>query len=532
MINPYSATNRCYSGIYYLRIALLCIVSCLFTTQNNVYGYYGYMSTTPRPPIEEQRELAIEIITDTLLDPSLDAIAVVQSPVDAHARVGRSDLGVGSLHDYMRAFNFDCVFVAETLYGENILPAQINIIQEKMYSSHRWRYHPPRNYRDRLFHYDDSVWLVFLKRDHVMNYRRSSSNSHHTEIFINEALDNDLSKDEALQVLNLDHILAEGSMFSLVEDFASFLIDVPGPKLVPIYRERKRIMFPMLHVPDPDKEYVLPPEFLDDLSDILRALTDHDARRAMRAEELRTDPGRAIARRVFDRADKKGVNHLSRGWVRRYKTPSPSPERMDVVFDLRGTVRNEDGDPVPDAEVWVAERTDPGVVKKCITNAAGELSMSAERAISENLRILVLSARYASSAFSLKRDELEITLKQGVPVRFDMEIEDKEGNQFDLKDGALYIIDSEYRVIIAAVGVRDIGADFPQWLWHHNSHYVRMLPKKYDLIWMLKEKGGDTGIYLGRRFIGDSEVERVVIETPSDIQLLDSNQILEFLVFE
>ena len=493
---------------------------------------YSYWADTPRPPITDQIELALDIISAALLSPSLSAIAIVQSPKDARIRASEAARGVNVIR-LMEVLNFDVVFVSEALYGKRALPSQIHIVQDQMYGEKFFK-KMPNNYRDRLFHYDDSMWLVFLQKDHVLNYE-----PYHTHVQIRRTMeglsDKAATHEEFLAALGLGDVLTGHNMFSLVEDYASFLITAETPTLPPIVANGKRTRpFPQLSVPDTENELVLPSDFLEDLFDILQYLTQGKFARNWPSGQYRTTIGHALARRISERIDRGATTeHLKKQWVQRMKSPPPPFDDMDVIFELNGILRDEDGYPVSGAEIRVTDRHHPGLAGG-MTDEAGQYSISSDRALPRDLRFWMQADGYAPTVQSINRRDvdsrlIELVISRGKPVQFDISFEQENWEGHALTSGHLYIIDQEHRMFVAMIRQDHAASEQRPSFVHDMAEPVRLCHAVYELLWI--PAGAPFSIHLGERVLGVDDRENIVVEIPSRHVVLNSNQVEALLVF-
>lgn len=520
-------------NVILLASAILLLVVCANASRGEAFGIpLSYWGRTDRPPIAEQRKVALEIITDAILSPSLSSIAVVQSPMDALQRTVTNGVNV---RRYMTILNFDIVFVSETIYGRP-LPSKIYVIQDRMYGEKFIS--KPRNYRDRLFHHDDSVWLVFLQDDHVLNYDPNHNDENIRRQFEKLSAQG-LTYNEILGGLGLDGTLTEDNMFSLIEEYASFLVDVEGPELPPVVKDREEARpLAQLSVPEPEGEFILPPEFLDDLFDILQLLANGDLMQLREQPPQRTKTGIDVAQRISERiSDGAPIDHLKKDWARRTTTQPPPPEEMDVVFELSGTVRDEEGRAVTNANIMVSTRHALGGGGG-ITDETGHFRIVSRGALSRQLRFLVHANGYAPTIESIDLtemdpDSIDLVVYHGEPVEFDISFERDARNDHSLQEGILYVIDQKHRMFAAMMAPNGHVSGQSAPFVYDLKQPIRLQRAIYTLLWIPSvDAAYDTpfSIHLGERELGSKSVEQIRIGEPAQEQLMDMNELEEQLL--
>ncbi len=487
-------------------------------------GIYTYFSNTPRPSVSEQRNVAIQIITDALLSPSLAAVAVVQSPIDTIHRI-RNIAPHVPYYQFMEALNFDFAFVAETLYGNDRVPLRIAVIQDQMFmEKYIGRRDLPRNYRDRLLHHDDSMWLVFLKEDHVLNYIPSST-IQAVMRQINNAIDSSASKDDVLQNLGIAELLPSNSMFSLVEEYSSFLIDAPGPKLEPVVRERRREFHPELPVPDHSTEFIFSNEFCDDIVHILSILSSEGNAVNSGVIDLKTEEGRAVYRRVLNRVeDGASLAHLNVKRMNRRRPEATLPPKEEVVFSVVGTVSDDEGQIIAEAQVrLIGTEANPlprdGLAE---TDDMGNFSIKLDRPLLSDIRTLVYAEGYARTPGilaieSMTVGKVELIVQRGQSVNLDVRVNIDSWKEKPIEGWGLAIIATSlrYPVPVAIVVDKIIHPRQEEDILFvdlESARSINLIPGEYDLVWF--DRDDRLVIELGRYVLGESRYKRIEVHLP------------------
>lgn len=462
----------------------------------------------PLPDDRVQREEIYKVIANSLLSPSLDAIAVVRARPDTYRYV--SGQGSANIWLHRRTFHYDYVFVAQTLYGSSPLPDQIAIIQPfKWQSSTQIPMNGrPDNFMQPIFDYSDEFSLVFLHRDHIFNHKPDYALSYAQESrdILKNIIGSPPHYEEGLGKLGLLDFHRDNAMHSLVEKYSCFRIKYQSHMMLDDGISRKAI--PANKIAE---RYVLPAEFLNDLRIILQFLSSTGQTSSLVSDDLETDDGKEI----FARISVSNPLPVLDAIYLRQETHKAAFESFLATFS--GIVKDCNDRPVPSACVFLFPNNRMGG-DSAVSSEEGVFALTTNRSYLPNGRLSIHTSKYAPSFVTLPAKQvnevLKINLMNGYDVNFSIKTDpayESHANQF-----SLMIFDASTKML--AYHLKYIESTAVQAGEEHpilRSLSAPVLLSTGDYILILADEDG--GIYMiGKRFING-------LEQPHQDVILDQN---------